>query len=130
MINNEYNEYNEYNENDNAFLEKLYNLIEENLDNPNLDLNVFIKELFLNSTHFFQRVKALTDLTPFEVVKDYRLKKAREILIQKNVSVNEVYAMTGFKSRTPFSKLFKKRFDVPPGKYASHIVKKYSEDKN
>ncbi|MDO7173137.1 hybrid sensor histidine kinase/response regulator transcription factor [Mariniflexile sp. AS56] len=114
------------NRNDNAFLEKLYNLIDENLDNQNLDLNDFTKELYLNRTHFYQKVKALTNLTPFEVLKDYRLKKAAEFLVQKKVSVNEVYAMTGFKSRTHFSKLFKERYDVTPGKYASELEDKYN----
>ncbi|XMO85893.1 ATP-binding protein [Algibacter sp. AS12] len=116
------------NRNDNAFLEKLYNLIEENLDNQNLDLNSFTKELYLNRTHFYQKVKALTNLTPFEVLKDYRLKKAAEFLVHKRVSVNEVYAMTGFKSRTHFSKLFKERYNITPGKYAAETRKKYTSE--
>lgn len=114
------------NRNDNAFLEKLYDLMEENLDNQNLDLNSFTKELYLNRTHFYQKVKALTNLTPFEVLKDYRLKKAAEFLVHKKVSVNEVYAMTGFKSRTHFSKLFKERYNVTPGKYEAETRNKYS----
>lgn len=113
------------NRNDNAFLEKLYNLIEENLDNQNLDLNSFTKELYLNRTHFYQKVKALTNLTPFEVLKDYRLKKAADSLVQKNLSVNEVYIMTGFKSRTHFSKLFKEKYNITPGKYAAAMKEKY-----
>lgn len=113
------------NRNDNAFLEKLYNLIEENLDNQNLDLNSFTKELYLNRTHFYQKVKALTNLTPFEVLKDYRLKKAADFLVQKNLSVNEVYIMTGFKSRTHFSKLFKEKYNITPGKYAAAMKEKY-----
>ncbi|MDC0177485.1 response regulator [Polaribacter sp.] len=114
------------NRNDNAFLEKLYNLIEENLDNQNLDLNSFTKELYLNRTHFYQKVKALTNLTPFEVLKDYRLKKAADFLVQKNLSVNEVYIMTGFKSRTHFSKLFKEKYSITPGKYATTMKEKYN----
>lgn len=116
------------NRNDNAFLEKLYDLIEENLDNQNLDLNSFTKELYLNRTHFYQKVKALTNSTPFEVLKDYRLKKAADFLVHKNVSVNEVYAMTGFKSRTHFSKLFKERYNVTPGKYAAETRSKYASE--
>ncbi|TYA71714.1 hybrid sensor histidine kinase/response regulator transcription factor [Seonamhaeicola marinus] len=114
------------NRNDNAFLEKLYNLIEENLDNQNLDLNTFAKELYLNRTHFYQKVKALTNLTPFEVLKDYRLKKAADFLVHKKVSVNEVYAMTGFKSRTHFSKLFKEKYDITPGKYAATKLEEFN----
>ncbi|WP_111708898.1 hybrid sensor histidine kinase/response regulator transcription factor [Lutibacter citreus] len=106
---------------DASFLEKLYNLMDKNLDNQELDLNSFAKELYLNRTHFYKKVKALTDQTPFELLKAFRLKKAAEFLRYKKLSVNEVYIMTGFKSRTHFSKLFKETYNISPGKYASHV---------
>ncbi|MDO6760957.1 two-component regulator propeller domain-containing protein [Tamlana sp. 2_MG-2023] len=113
------------NRNDNAFLEKLYSLIAENLDNSELDLNQFAKELYLNRTHFFQKVKALTNQSPFELLKAFRLKKAAEYLSVNKLPVNEVFTMTGFKSRTHFSKSFKEQYNVTPGKYASSIEEKY-----
>ncbi|WPR71382.1 ATP-binding protein [Flavobacterium sp. NG2] len=114
------------NSNDNAFLEKLYSLMAENLDNQDLDLDHFAKDLYLNRTHFYQKVKTLTNFTPFELLKVYRLKKAAEFLAEGKLSVNEVYMMTGFKSRTHFSKLFKEKYEVTPGKYAAEMVNKYS----
>lgn len=118
-------ENNKNNRNDNAFLDKLYSLMEENLDNQDFDLNNLAKELYLNRTHFYQKVKVLTNTTPFELLKMYRLKKAAELLVQKNLSVNEVFIMTGFKSRTHFTKIFKEKYDIPPSKYASETRKKY-----
>lgn len=104
-----------------AFLEKLYDLIEKNLDNQDLNLDTIARELYLNRTHFYQKVKTLTGHTPFELLKLYRLKKAAGFLASREYSVNEVYLMTGFKSRTHFSKLFKERYGVSPGKYASWL---------
>ncbi|WBU88532.1 hybrid sensor histidine kinase/response regulator transcription factor [Cellulophaga omnivescoria] len=121
-------ENNKNNRNDNAFLEKLYSLIEENLDNQEFDLNSLAKELYLNRTHFYQKVKVLTNQTPFELLKIYRLKKAAELLSQKGLAVNEVYIMTGFKSRTHFTKVFKEKYNISPGKYAAEINKKYTSD--
>lgn len=121
-------ENNKNNRNDNAFLEKLYSLIEENLDNQEFDLNSLAKELYLNRTHFYQKVKVLTNQTPFELLKIYRLKKAAELLSQKGLAVNEVYIMTGFKSRTHFAKIFKERYNISPGRYAAEIKKKYASE--
>lgn len=115
------------NNDDHIFLEKLYQLMADNLDNQDLDLNQFAKELYLNRTHFYQKVKALTNQTPFELLKAYRLKKAAEFLVQNKLSVNEVYMMTGFKSRTHFSKLFKEKYQITPGKYAAELAKKYED---
>ena len=118
-------ENNKNNRNDNAFLEKLYSIIEENLDNQEFDLNNLARELYLNRTHFYQKVKVLTDQTPFELLKMYRLKKATEFLAQKGLSVNEVFMMTGFKSRTHFTKVFKEKYNTSPGKYAAEAKKRY-----
>ncbi|WP_139957414.1 hybrid sensor histidine kinase/response regulator transcription factor [Flavicella sediminum] len=104
---------------DNVFLEKLYDLMNENLDNQSLDINILAKKLYLNRTHFYQKVKELTNQTPFELLKEFRLKKAAEYLIQQKLPVNEVFVITGFKSRSHFSKLFKDKYKVTPGKYAS-----------
>lgn len=120
-------ENNKNNRNDNAFLEKLYSLLEENLDNQEFDLNSLARELYLNRTHFYQKVKVLTNQTPFELLKIYRLKKAAELLAQKGLSVNEVFMMTGFKSRTHFTKIFKEKYETSPGKYALESEKKYTD---
>ncbi|WP_068471532.1 hybrid sensor histidine kinase/response regulator transcription factor [Saccharicrinis aurantiacus] len=102
---------------DNVFLEKLYTLMTENIDNQDLDLDSFARELYLNRTHFYQKVKQLTNQTPFDLLKSYRLKKAAELLISGNLTVTEVCEQTGFKSRTHFSKIFKQRYGVTPSKY-------------
>ncbi len=119
-------ENNKNNANDNAFLEKLYDLMAENLDNQDLDINQFARELFLNRTLFYQKVKALTNHTPFELLKMYRLTKGAEFLVQEKLSVKEVTMRTGFKSRTHFTRLFKEKYGTTPGMYASENEKKYS----
>ena len=119
-------ENNKNNRNDNAFLEKLFSIMEENIDNQNFDINTLAKELYLNRTHFYQKVKVLTNQTPFELIKEYRLKKAAQLLVQQKLSVNEVFLMTGFKSRTHFTKIFKEKYNVSPSKYASENEKNFS----
>ncbi len=109
------------NRNDDAFLEKLYELMADNLSNENLDMDAFARKLFMNRTHFYQKVKSLTNQTPFELLKMYRLRKAAELLAKdQKLSVSEVYVMAGFKSRTHFSKLFKEKYKVSPGKFVKN----------
>ncbi len=102
---------------DEVFLEKLYEELAKNLDNQELDVDQLASALYLNRTHFYQKVKAITNFTPFELLKEYRITKAADFLSDEKMSVNDAFAMTGFKSRTHFSKLFKEKFGVSPGKY-------------
>jgi AraC-like DNA-binding protein len=113
---------------DHIFLEKLYQLISENIDNQELDVDQFARKLYLNRTHFYQKVKILTGFTPYELLKAYRLKKAAELLVYEDVSVADVSTMTGFKSRTHFSKIFKEQYSTTPGKYANAMKKKILAD--
>ncbi len=101
------------------FIEKLYVLMVENLDNKDLDMDQLAKQLYLNRTHFYQKVKEITDQTPYELLKDFRIKKAAEFLIRDKLTVNEVFVETGFKSRSHFSKVFKDKYGITPGQFVN-----------
>lgn len=116
------------NQKDIAFLEKLYKLIEENISNDEIDMDDFAKSLYLNRTRFYNKVKALTNQSPYEILKMYRIKKAAELLTEGKYNVNEVYMMTGFKSRPHFSKLFKDVYNVSPGKYVENKTSEQAKE--
>ncbi|WP_430813414.1 sugar-binding domain-containing protein [Carboxylicivirga sp. RSCT41] len=105
---------------DAVFLEKLYEQMAKNLDNQELDVDQLACALYMNRTHFYQKVKALTNHTPYELLKEYRIIKAADFLSDERISVNDAFAMTGFKSRTHFTKLFKEKYGVTPGKYVKN----------
>ncbi|WP_179950074.1 hybrid sensor histidine kinase/response regulator transcription factor [Lutibacter citreus] len=107
--------------NDNAFLEKFYSIIDDNLDNQNFDLKNLASDLCLSKSAFYQKVNTLTNQTPFELIINYRLKRASEFLAQEKLSVTQVFLMTGFKSRTHFSTKFKEKYKVSPSKYANQV---------
>lgn len=102
---------------DRKLIERLYELFEENIDNEDIELESFLDELGLSRSIFFTKIKALTKLSPYELLKKFRLEKAAELLLKGEYNVNEVCSMTGFKSRTHFSKLFKTTYGVTPSKY-------------
>lgn len=108
--------------NDRIFIQKFYDLIESNLDNEDLDMTLLARELYLNRTAFYQKVKAITNQTPHEILKVYRLKKAAEFLVQEKMTVADVCIRTGFKNRTHFSRIFKEYYNVSPSKYGEAMA--------
>ncbi|MBB6460264.1 hybrid sensor histidine kinase/response regulator transcription factor [Flammeovirga kamogawensis] len=105
-------------EEDKIFVNKFYKLLEENLTNENIDLEEFAKELYMSRSQFFRKVKAISDTTPQDLIRSYKLKKAAELLCEGQYSVADVVVMVGFKSRTHFSKSFKEIYGITPSKYA------------
>ncbi|MFI3322689.1 MAG: helix-turn-helix domain-containing protein [Rikenellaceae bacterium] len=106
---------------ENQFMKDFYKLVEQNFDNEELDLNLMAKKLLLNRTHFFQKIKQITNKTPYELIKEYRLEKAAEMLRNGEKSIDAICVQTGFKGRSHFSRLFKEKYGVPPSQYAKSV---------
>ncbi|WP_281612832.1 ATP-binding protein [Flammeovirga sp. SubArs3] len=106
---------------DQQFLDGLSKLLQDNLSNENIDLEEFSRELMMSRSQFFRKIKALTDSTPQDIIRSFKLKKAAEFLLDKKNTVNDVVILTGFKNRTHFSKLFKEQYGVTPGKYSASV---------
>ncbi|UXX79383.1 response regulator [Reichenbachiella carrageenanivorans] len=107
----------QYNQNDKIFIERIYRLMEDNLDNESMDLEAFSRELYMSRSQLFRKVKAITNHTPQELIRSYRLKKAAELLAAGVHTVQQVCYKTGFKNRAYFTKVFKEQFGVNPSKY-------------
>lgn len=104
-------------EQDGNFLDSLYKLMEEELSNPDLDVEKMAESLFISRSKLFYKVKGLTGETPIGFFKQYKLSRAAELLKEGKLPISQISDMTGFSSPSKFSSLFKKRFGVPPSEY-------------
>lgn len=105
------------NKKDQEFLENLGQFIEKNIDSDNLSVNLAAKELGMSHSVLYKKLKTITGLSLIEYIRDYRLKKAKQLLKTKQFSINEVCYQVGYSDRKYFSKLFKERFGNPPTFY-------------
>jgi len=101
---------------DQKFLKQLNQLLEDKLSEEGLSINYLIKQLGLSRTQLFRKLKALTGMSAAEYIRDYRLRKAYELLKGTDVTVSEVIHQTGFNSRSYFYDSFKKKFGTSPSK--------------
>jgi signal transduction histidine kinase/ligand-binding sensor domain-containing protein/DNA-binding response OmpR family regulator len=105
----------DYSPGDQKLLEKCIALIGENYSNEDLDATLMASELALSKAQLYRKIKALTGLTPHSLIKNFRLKKARELIAEGEYSVSEIIYMTGFNNRTYFYRSFKETFGETPG---------------
>ncbi len=102
---------------DEIFLEKAIQLVENNMDNVDFSVEDFAFEMAVSRALLFTKIKAVTDLTPNNFIKNLRMKRAAQILKQQKLGVAEVAYQVGFKDSRYFSKTFRKQFGMSPSEY-------------
>lgn len=106
---------------DGTFLKKAIEIIESNLDNSEFDVEIFTKEMGLGRTHFYEKLKHISDLSPAEFIRMIRLKRAAQLMHDKSKTISEIMYMVGFNDVKNFRKLFKEQFGVTPSEYIKNI---------
>lgn len=104
---------------DNEFMQKSEHIIERYLSDVTFSINTFCSELGMSRTSVYNKLKALTGLSPNDFIKIIRLKKAAALLREQRYYVSEVAYLTGFPDVKYFSVAFKKQFGVTPKKYSN-----------
>lgn len=102
---------------DYAFLEKLYEIMEEDLGNSILDIGKITDRFHISRTKVYYKIKSLAGESPQSLFKKYKLNKACELLSSGEYNVSEVAYMTGFSTLSHFSRSFKSNFGISPTEY-------------
>ena len=88
---------------DQQFLEQCVTCIEQNIDNPDFDVNMFAQALNIGRTKLFLKLKGITGQTPNDFILNVRLKKAQMLLIQSDTkTISEIAYEVGFNSPSYF----------------------------
>ena len=98
-----------YSKADEDFLETLNNVIHKNLENTELDVDHLAKIMNMSRPTLYRKIKAISDLTPNELINISRLKKAAELLATTDYKVYEIADMVGYTSQNNFGRSFSER---------------------
>lgn len=104
---------------DETFLENIHNCILREIENTALDVEHLSRSVNMSRVSLYRKIKAISDLTPHELINITRLKKAAELLSTQQYKIYEVAMMVGYKSQTHFGKNFIKQFGMSPSQYVS-----------
>ena len=90
--------------------------IEENITTT-LDFNELAREQNLSPNHFRKLFKDATGLSLVEYVNRLRITKARELLMNTDLSISEIAASVGIYDSNYFSRMFKNFMGYSPKQY-------------
>ncbi|WP_239063606.1 two-component regulator propeller domain-containing protein [Bacteroides sp. 51] len=105
-------------EKDMAFLSKLGEVMEEQMNNPDLNVDTVVDHFNLSRTIFFHKLKSLTGLSPILYIRDVRMRRAAELIRQQQYTMAEIAYMVGYNDPHYFSKSFKAFWGMTATEYA------------
>ncbi len=99
------------------FLTALFDAMGKNYSDNDFNADDYAQLLTTSKSQMYRKVTALTGYSPNDLLKEYRLEKAKELLRKKKYNVNEVALQSGFTSASYFTKCFKTKFGLLPFAY-------------
>lgn len=102
---------------DELFLKRVMTIIETQIDNPELTVEIIASEVGMSATHLYRKLKELTGHSTKEIIVNYRMQRAANMLRNKEGNISQVMYSIGFSSLSSFSKSFKGKFGVSPSEY-------------
>jgi DNA-binding response OmpR family regulator len=102
---------------DELFLEKLGEVIQQNLEDADLDVEKLAQFMNMSRPTLYRKIKSISDLTPNDFINITRLKKAAELLLEGKFKIYEVALIVGYGSQTNFGRNFFKQFGKTPSEY-------------
>ncbi|WP_207424960.1 two-component regulator propeller domain-containing protein [Pedobacter sp. SYSU D00535] len=102
---------------DEKFLKDVIQIVETKMSDIHFKIDSVAEGIGMGRTTFFKKIKSLTNMSPVELVRDIRLKRAKQLLDTGEMGVTEVGYMVGFNSSSYFSTCFREKYNVAPSEY-------------
>jgi len=102
---------------DEHLMKRVMKVISENMDNPELSVEIIADKVGISRVHFYRKMKDLTGQAPRDYIKYVRLKEAARLLSEKKLDITGVSIATGFKSLSAFSTNFKGLYGLSPSEW-------------
>ncbi|MBN2165019.1 MAG: response regulator [Marinilabiliaceae bacterium] len=99
---------------DKDFLNKIYDVIQKKLSDSEYSVEKLSGDVGLSRAQLNRKLKALINQSPMELIYSIRLEEAKRLLSSEGYNVSDVAYMTGFKSPSSFSTVFKNKYGYPP----------------
>jgi signal transduction histidine kinase/DNA-binding response OmpR family regulator len=106
---------------DDEFLKRAVQIVEENISNPDLNVEMLMNKLGVSRTQLFRKLKAVTNYSASQFIRNIKLKRAAQLLQYKSYNITEVLYLSGFNSPSYFTACFKEMYGCLPKEYHSRI---------
>lgn len=106
---------------DEQLIRKAIKYVEDNISDSNLSVEEMSRNLGMSRVHLYKKMMSITGRSPIEFIRVIRLKRAAQLLKDKQQNVADVAYSVGFNNPKYFSRYFKEEFGVLPSVYQNNV---------
>ncbi|WP_339831235.1 ATP-binding protein [uncultured Altibacter sp.] len=99
---------------DERFIKEVIKTIEEHMDNEFYSVEDLACSVGFSKSQLNRKLKSIVGKSPNQMIREFRLTRAKDLLEQKAASVSEVAYQVGYANLSYFSKSYKEAFGVLP----------------
>jgi DNA-binding response OmpR family regulator len=99
------------------FISTVKREVEKHMDNPDFNVDKLCELLAMSRTSFYNKLRTLTGKSPADYVRQIRLNRAAQLIMEDKHSIVEIAEMTGFSDAKYFREVFKKYYHISPSEY-------------
>ncbi|MEM9895922.1 MAG: tetratricopeptide repeat protein [Bacteroidota bacterium] len=101
-----------------TFLKKALEVVEQHMSDSEFTVEAFQKEMGMSRMQLHRKLKALTNFSASEFIRDIRLQRAADLLSTNGINVSEVAYSCGFNSVSYFTQCFTEKHGLNPSAFA------------
>lgn len=102
---------------DDKFMERLMNVINERISDPDLSIDEICKEVGISRTGLHRKLKEKTNQSTSIFIRNVRLKQSEKLLLETNLRITEIAEKVGFRQSSYFVSSFKDLYGMPPNEW-------------
>lgn len=99
---------------DNDFYNRFLEIFRERMSDADISVDTLAGEMGLGRSQFYRKIKALTNFSPVELIRNIRLKEARNMLLTTEKTISEIAYGVGFSTPAYFTKCYRETFGETP----------------
>lgn len=99
---------------DRKFIDRLKAAMEKHLSESDVKVDDIGSDIGLSRVQLYRKLKAITGLSPAELLRQMRLQKAYDLIMHSDQPISAIAYDTGFSSPGYFSKCFRDEYGISP----------------
>ncbi|MBC2845086.1 helix-turn-helix domain-containing protein [Winogradskyella flava] len=99
----------------NSFLSEAKSIVLDNISNEQFGVSELAEEMNMSRSSLLRKIKKQTSLSASQFIRELRLQKAADLLLETELTASEISFEVGFSNPSYFTKCYREYYGYPPG---------------